>query len=190
MRPGGLGSDGIHREENVLHMRWSSALVLVLVVLVMPVGATDVRPAAGHRAPDFALRDVNGTPVQLSRVVGQKAVLLNFWATWCPPCREEMPTIEQAYRDYRARGLEVLAVSIDAGGEKSVAPLVRRFMAELGLTFPALLDSKGEAVRAYQLRGLPTTFLIDRAGMVRSAEIGFRDWSDAASRRKLEALLE
>jgi peroxiredoxin len=131
-------------------MRRSSVIVLLLVAVVIPVHATDVRPAAGHRAPDFTLRDVNGTPVQLSRVVGAKAVLLNFWATWCPPCREEMPTMEQAYRDYRAKGLEVLAVSVDAGDEKSVAPRVRRFMAELGLTFPALLDLKGEVVRAYR----------------------------------------
>jgi peroxiredoxin len=108
-------------------------IVLLLVAVVIPVDAIDVWPAAGHRAPDFTRRDVDGTSVQLSRVVGARAVHLNFWATWCPPCRDEMPTMEQAYRDYREKGLEVLAV--------------RRFMAELGLTFPALLDLKGEVVR-------------------------------------------
>jgi peroxiredoxin len=165
-------------------------MAVLLIALVAPVEATDVQPAVGHRAPDFTLRDLRGTPIQLSRVLGRQAVLLNFWATWCPPCREEMPTMERAYRDYRTKGLEVLAVSIDAGDESSVAPRVRRFMTELKLTFPALLDPKGEVVRTYRLRGLPTTFLIDRAGMVRAAEIGFRDWTDAESRRKLEALLE
>jgi peroxiredoxin len=170
-------------------MRRSFALVMLLVAVAIRVDATDVQPAVGHRAPDFTLNDVDGTPVRLSGVLGQKAVLLNLWATWCPPCREEMPTMEQAYRDYRAKGLEVLAVSIDAGDEKSVAGRVRRFVAELRLTFPALLDVKGEVVRAYRLRGLPTTFLIDRTGVVRAVEIGFRDWTDAESRRKIEALL-
>ncbi len=168
-------------------------LVLALLVSVSPAtvsDATDVRPAVGHRAPDFVLRDPDGQPVELSRILGEHAVLLNFWATWCPPCREEMPTMERAYRDYKARGLTVLAVSIDAGSEASVRAKVKAFMKELKLTFPAVLDVEGEVVRRYRLRGLPTTFLIDRTGMIRSEELGFRDWSDAAARRKLDALLK
>ena len=165
---------------------------LVLLVLAGAVSgeATDVQPVVGHRAPDFTLRDSHGKPVQLSRVLGERAVLLNFWATWCPPCRQETPTMERAYRDYRARGLEILAVSIDAGSEAAVAARVNEFMAELKLTFPAVLDSQGDVVRAYRLRGLPTTFLIDRKGVIRAAEIGFRDWAGAESRKKIEALLK
>lgn len=98
--------------------------------------------------------------------------------------------MERAYRDYKARGLTVLAVSIDAGSEASVRAKVKAFMKELKLTFPAVLDVEGEVVRRYRLRGLPTTFLIDRTGMIRSEELGFRDWSDAAARRKLDALLK
>lgn len=152
-------------------------------------GATHVWPAIGHRAPDFTLPDPQGRSVRLSHVLGEKAVLLNFWATWCPPCREEMPTMEEAYRIYRTKGLEVLAVSIDGGGEQAVAPKVKAFMAELGLSFPALLDLEHEVARAYRLRGLPTTLLIDRQGIVRSVEIGFRDWVSPQSRKTLEELL-
>lgn len=98
--------------------------------------------------------------------------------------------MERVYRDYKARGLEILAVNIDAGDPKAVAGRVKEFMAELKLTFPALLDSNGEVVRAYRLRGLPTTFLIDRQGIVRAVEIGYRDWADTGSRKKLEELLK
>jgi thiol-disulfide isomerase/thioredoxin len=128
--------------------------------------------------------------VQLSRVLKEKAVFLNFWATWCPPCREEMPTMERAYRDYKPRGLEILAVSMDAGGEAAVAARVKEFMSGLKLSFPALLDPQGDVVRAYRLRGLPMSFLIDRQGVIRAAEIGFRDWASPESRRKLEEILK
>lgn len=166
-----------------------AALMLLVLAGAAVAEATDIQPAVGHRAPDFTLRDSHGKPVQLSRVLGQRAVLLNFWATWCPPCRAEMPTMERAYRDYKARGLEILAVSIDAGSEAAVAARVNEFMADLKLTFPAVLDPKGDVVRTYRLRGLPTTFLIDRKGVIRAAEIGFRDWASPESRKKLEELL-
>ena len=128
--------------------------------------------------------------MQLSRVLKEKAVFLNFWATWCPPCREEMPTMERVYRDYKPRGLEILAVSLDAGSEAAVAARVKAFMSELTLSFPALLDPQGDVVRAYRLRGLPMSFLIDRTGVIRAAEIGFRDWGSPESRRKLEEIVK
>ncbi len=98
--------------------------------------------------------------------------------------------MERAYRDYKARGLEILAVSLDGGSEAGIATKVKIFMAELGLTFRALLDPKGEVVRAYRLRGIPTTFLIDRTGVIRAVEVGFRDWASPESREKIEALLK
>lgn len=174
---------------------WTPSLTLLIASIVMMAAepmahAGDSQAAVGHRAPDFTLRDSHGRSVRLSRVLGEQAVLLNFWATWCPPCREEMPLMEKAYRAYKPKGLEILAVSIDAGGEPAVAAKVQAFMTELRLTYPALLDVEGEVVRVYRLRGLPTTFLIDRAGIVRALEIGFRDWTSPESRRKLEELLK
>lgn len=151
---------------------------------VRAAAAPEARPEVGYLAPDFALRDLEGRVVRLSDFHG-RAVLLNFWATWCPPCRREMPSMEQAYREYRGRGLEILAVSIDTGG----ADAVQAFVQELNLTFPVLLDPDMAVLRTYRLGGIPGSFLIDRRGVVRAVEFGFRDWATPESRRKLEALL-
>ncbi len=146
----------------------------------------EARPEVGYLAPDFLLPDLEGRSVRLSDFRGKKAVFLNFWATWCTPCRTEMPTMEQAYRGYRAKGLEILAVSIDTGPKETV----QAFMRELNLTFPALLDPGMEVSGMYRVFGIPGSFLIDRQGVVRHVEIGFRDWTSPESREKLEKLLE
>lgn len=166
-----------------------AGLLLLVSVGTAPAGATDVQPSVGHRAPDFTLRNVQGKPVQLSRVLGEKAVFLNFWATWCVPCREEMPTMERAYREYKARGLEILAVSVDAGPESAAKKSVVEFMRELKLSFPALLDPEMKVAGLYRVFGIPATFLIDRRGMIRAVEVGPRDWFNPDSRKKLEDLL-
>jgi peroxiredoxin len=167
-----------------------AAFLLLLLAGAAVAEATDVQAAVGHRVPDFTLRDSAGTPVQLSRVLTEKAVFLNFWATWCPPCRDEMPSMERAYRDYKARGLEILAVSIDAGSDGAVAARVKAFMTDLALTFPALLDPTMEVVQAYRLRGLPTSYLIDRTGVIRAVVVGPRDWASPEFRQRLEDLLK
>jgi peroxiredoxin len=151
--------------------------------------ATEPQPAVGHTAPDFTAMDVHGRPIRLADFRGKRAVFLNFWATWCVPCRLEMPTMEQVYRDYKSRGLEILAVSIDAGHPIVVAVSVAEFMEELKLTFPALLDPEMEVARRYRVFGIPTTVLIDREGIIRAREPGFRDWTTPESRKKLEELL-
>lgn len=97
--------------------------------------------------------------------------------------------MEQAYREYKGRGLEILAVSIDVGHPLVVAVTVGNFMDELKLTFPALLDLQMEVARRYRVFGIPITFLIDREGIVRAREPGFQDWTSPDSRKKLEELL-
>ncbi|MBI3989423.1 MAG: TlpA family protein disulfide reductase [candidate division NC10 bacterium] len=170
-------------------MTWLLAFTIVIGLHTsLPAFADDARPEVGHFAPDFALCDTDPKLIRLSDYRG-KVVLLNFWATWCPPCRLEMPTMEQVYREYKRRGLEVLAVSLDTGHAAVVAVQVAEFMKELKLTFPALLDPKMEVARRYRLVGLPTSFLIDRQGRIRFKEVGFRSWTDPDSRKKLEALL-
>lgn len=168
-------------------------IAIVTLVLALMVagwgGATEPQPTVGHAAPDFTAADVRGRPVRLADFRGKTAVLLNFWATWCVPCRREMPTMEQAYRDYKSGGLEILAVSIDVGQPADVAANVALFMEELKLTFPALLDPEMEVARRYRVFGIPVTFLIDREGIIRAREQGFRDWTTPESRRKLEELL-
>jgi len=167
-----------------------SLLLLVLSLVIVQVresnAAPEARPEVGYLAPDFALPNLNGKTVRLSDFRGKKGVFINFWATWCPPCRLEMPTMEKVYQEYRSRGLEILAVSIDVG-PKSV---VKNFMQEFRLTFPALLDPEGEVLYRYRLFSIPGSFLIDKRGIIRYKELGYRDWTDPESRKKLEAILK
>lgn len=118
-------------------------------------------PLVGHPAPEFTLTATDGSQVALSDLRG-KVVLINFWATWCPPCRAEMPAIQQAYDRFRDQGFLVLAVN----QQEDVASVVR-FMSEQRLTFPALLDSNARVSADYQARALPSSFFVDRRGIIR-----------------------
>ncbi len=122
--------------------------------------------SVGDKAHDFTLSDVNGRDVSLSDFTGQP-VVVNFWATWCPPCRLEMPELQNAYDTYRDQGLVVLAVNA-----QEAEPQVRAFFEEMGFTLPALLDSDGQVGRAYGTPGLPSTFFIDRSGAVTAVHRG------------------
>ena len=170
--------------------RGTAIAALALAVTLAGWGeATEPQPGVGHAAPDFTAPDLHGRLIRLADFRGKHAVLLNFWATWCVPCRLEMPTMEQAYHEYKGRGLEVLAVSIDVGHLPVVAATVTQFMEELRLTFPALLDPEMEVARRYRVFGIPITFLIDREGIIRAREPGFRDWTSPESRRLIEQVL-
>ena len=147
--------------------------------------AQDPRPEVGHPAPDFTLPSLTGKPVRLSDFRGKKAVFINFWATWCAPCRLEMPTMEKAYQKYKGKGLEILAVSVDAGPKNAV----KNFMDELRLTFPALLDSKMGVLGLYRFSAIPASILIDTQGIIRFRELGYRDWTDPKSTKLLEQVL-
>ncbi len=164
-------------------------LLLVLSPFIVQVrgsnAASKVSPEVGYLAPDFALPSLDGKMVRLSDLRGKKGVFINFWATWCPPCRLEMPTIEKVYQDYKSRGLEILAVSIDAGPKGAI----ESFMRELKLTFPVVLDPEMEVMRRYKFFALPSSVLIDKQGIVRFKEQGYRNWTDPESRKWLEEIL-
>ena len=123
-------------------------------------------PLRGHSAPDFTVQTLDGEVVQLSDLQG-KAVVLNFWATWCPPCRAEMPELQAAYDSYAAGGLVVLGVN--QGEDRAT---VETFLTQRNLTFPVALDVQGDVSRLYQVNSLPTTFFIDRDGVIREIVIG------------------
>ncbi len=117
-------------------------------------------PIVGALAPDFTLPNLAGDEITLSDLRGQ-AVLINFWATWCPPCRLEMPAIEQTYRKYREQGFVVLAVDLEEPKDR-----VQGFVDELGLTFPVLLDESGTVSRRYRVLAIPTSFFVNRQGVI------------------------
>ena len=164
-------------------------IILGLVIGLSPGGtdlwANDIRPDEGHFAPDFVLRTLDGKTVQLSEFRGKKVVLINFWATWCPPCRLEMPTMQQIYSEYKVKGFEILAVNIEPDAKQAI----RDFVKELRLTFPIALDPDMKVARKFRVIGLPVSVLIDRQGIVRAKEIGYHDWTDKASRKRVEGLL-
>jgi peroxiredoxin len=124
-------------------------------------------------AQDFGLPNLRGDYVKLSDYRG-KMVFLNFWATWCLPCREEMPSMESLYRRLKNREFEILAVSIDREGEKVVRP----FVAKYGLTFPMLLDPESKIYRLYGLTGIPGTFIIDKKGVILLRIVGAQNWME------------
>ena len=171
-----------------------SPIAIIPIILGFAIGlspggtdlwANDIRPDEGHLAPDFALRTLEGNTVRLSEFRGQKVVLINFWATWCPPCRLEMPTMQQIYSEYKDKGFEILAVNIEPDAKQAI----RDFVKELRLTFPIALDPDMKVTRKFRVIGLPVSVLIDRQGIVRAKEIGYHDWTSKASRTQVEKLL-
>jgi len=142
------------------------------------------RSGAPAVAPDFAIPDLAGQAVRLSAYRGQ-VVLVNVWATWCPPCREEMPSMERLHQRLKDRGFVLLAVSQDEGGPE----VVKRFVDQMKVTFPVLLDPQGEVGRKYGVWGFPESFLLDREGRIVERVIGPRDWASPAQVAQIEGLL-
>jgi peroxiredoxin len=148
-----------------------------------PAQRAEERPEVGFLAPDFALPDLNGKRVRLSDFRGKKPIFLNFWASWCPSCQEEMPTMEALYREFKPRGLEILAVSID-----KVTSDAGTFMTLHGVSFPALLDPDGKVAQRYRVTAIPTHYLIDKKGVIRAREVAAKDWSKPETWKAVEAL--
>jgi cytochrome c biogenesis protein CcmG/thiol:disulfide interchange protein DsbE len=140
---------------------------------------------AGFPAPDFVLSGLDGRRYQLSALRGQ-VIFLNVWATWCPPCREEMPSMQRLYRRLQGHDFTMLAVSVDEGG----ADVVRRFIDRVGVTFPVLLDPHGTVATRYGVTGFPETFVIDRQGQVIHHTIGPEEWDSEPVYEYFAKLLE
>ena len=139
----------------------------------------------GKPAPDFVLPGLDDKTVRLSDYRG-KVVFLNFWATWCKPCKEEMPSMEVLHKNFEKSGLVVLAVSIDrVTTTKDIPP----FLKSMNLTFPVLVDSWGKTDMPYKRTGVPETFIIDREGVIREIVIGPRDWTRLDNLTVLTGLL-
>lgn len=140
----------------------------------------------GDRVPDFSAPSLEGEDVALSDLRGQ-VVLLTVWATWCGPCRVEMPSIESLYQDYGERGFTVAAVSIDAGPRRLAE--IEEFRDEYGLSFPILLDPENRITRTLNTIGVPENFVLDREGRIVKRVVGASNWNSEANRTLVEQLL-
>lgn len=142
-----------------------------------------IRPPRPKQASDFTVSLLGGETLRLKGQRG-KPVLVNFWATWCGPCREEMPAMERLYAKHRQRGFVLLAVSVDTD-----AALVRPFLERYKITFPVALDAKMDLANAYGVRALPASFLIDRDGYLAALALGPRAWDNRAAHALVEGML-
>jgi peroxiredoxin len=142
-------------------------------------------PRQGFLAPDFSLNTLEGQQITLSELQGDP-IIVNLWASWCPPCRAEMPAIQKVYDQNQARGLQVLAVNMTYQDSETAA---EAFVQEYELSFPVLLDMTGMVGNGYQMRALPSTYFIDREGIIQQVIIG-GPMSEATLQSAVEALFE
>ncbi len=173
------------------------AYALIGVVLLIGAAWTNqdrYQPVtAGALAPDFEVKNLDGGVARLSDHSGE-VVLVNIWATWCPPCRTEMPSMERLYQKLGDEEFEIMAVSVDAelgllDASGEVGGDVRAFADSLGLTFPMLHDPSGDIQRLYRTSGLPETFLIGRDGIIYKWVAGGTEWDAAEHREMIRRLL-
>ena len=187
----------ILKENNSTHLKKYGLLYLLFVVVlavivyriqISPSKKTVLnqeKPEVGHPAPDFTLRNLQGNLEGLANHK-DKVIILNFWATWCAPCLEEMPAFEKLYRRYRSRGLTVLAVSLDKGDFSKV----QGFVDSNNLTFPVLMDSEGVAEKLYPSFTIPFTYVIDKEGRVAARVDGAKNWASNETFAALNILIK
>ena len=142
-----------------------------------------IRPARAKLAEDFTLATSGGGKVRLQEHRG-KVVMVNFWATWCPPCLEEMPAMERLYRKHKDAGFTLVAISVDADPKK-----VKPFVSEHKLTMPIGVDPKMDLANIYGVRALPSSFMIGRDGNLAALAIGPRPWDNDAAHSLVEGML-
>lgn len=160
---------------------------IALMVLLVSSSCTKEKKQAieGDEAPDFTLSDINGSDVRMSDLRG-KVVLIEFWATWCPPCRESIPAMNEIYKRYNEKGLVILGISVDKG--QNVAEDLRAFVREYSILYPVLIDSKN-INNLYGVYSIPTTFLIDKDRKVILKNIGFSPELEDKLSKEIERLL-
>jgi cytochrome c biogenesis protein CcmG/thiol:disulfide interchange protein DsbE len=146
-----------------------AALLALLVCAAAPVDALD----AGTKMPEIGLKDLGGAPVSVSSLAG-KVVIVDFWATWCAPCREELPELQKFHKKYGSQGLVIVGVSVDKEAEN-----IKGFVDKLGLSFPIVHDVGHQVTGKYSPPKMPSSYIVDRKGIVRYVHGGYRA-SDAA----------
>jgi peroxiredoxin len=165
-------------------MHMIRSLAAAVLALAAVTSANAVAPARDAVAPDFTLRGADGRNVRLDELRGQ-VVLVNFWATWCGPCREEMPRLETLYEKYRKSGFVLLGVNVDDDPHAALATA-----SKLNVSFPVLLDTDKKVSKLYGLETMPSTVVIDRDGKMRFLHRGYRAGTEADYEQQIRGLLK
>jgi len=160
-----------------------AALALSTGSAVCTVGTARAAVASGS-APDFTLRTTDGSNMRLQEQRG-RVVMVNFWATWCGPCKQEMPHLNRLYEKYRSSGFMLLGVNVDEDARNATSTA-----AKLGVTFPVLLDAEKRVSRLYDLTTMPSTVIIDRDGRVRHLHRGYREGYEQTYDQQIRELLK
>ena len=141
------------------------------------------KPTSGEQSPDFTLKSRDGGNIKLSEQRGN-IVLVNFWASWCGPCREELPAFEELYQEYQDMGVEILAVNVDDEAEKANV-----LLQDIEVSFPVLFDTAGDVSKLYDVNAMPTTVLVDRDGNVRLLHPGYRKGDEKKYEKAIKMLM-
>lgn len=158
------------------------SLLAATAVLTLALSASALD--AGERAPDIGLRDLDGNNVTMSSLRGN-VVIVDFWASWCEPCAEEMPVLERLYTTYRGQGLRVVGVSQDRTADN-----MRSFLNDHSVSFPIVHDASHAVAGRYEPPRMPTSYIVDRSGVVRHVHAGYRSGDARTMEREVRALLQ
>lgn len=161
----------------------ASLFCLYTILFAAPPNPWEIEGLTGKKAPDFTLKDINNRPFNLSSLRG-KVVILNFWATWCPPCRAEMPLLNNLYREFRNKGLEVVAISTDRS-----YTVIKDYMSKNPIDITILIDTDNKVSRQFKVFSIPTTFLIDRNGIIIERYLGEENWTSPEIKKKIKETL-
>jgi cytochrome c biogenesis protein CcmG, thiol:disulfide interchange protein DsbE len=162
------------------------SFIIIWILFASFIFCQEIPETAGKTAPDFRLQDIDKNTVELSRVTGKGPVLISFWATWCKPCVEEMAEYTIIYNDYRDKGFDMLAISVD--NEKTIAK-VKPYVKSKQYPFTVLLDTNGETARKYYVQSVPMTFLLDKDGKIVYQSLGFKKGDEIKLKKIIEQML-
>jgi len=163
-------------------MKLSLSRILPLLLLCCSLGAAEAAAVAGP-APDFTLKSLGGKNLKLSEMAGN-VVLINFWASWCGPCREEMPLLNALHNKYQPLGFTVLGVNVEEQSD-----MARGFLKDFPVDFPILLDNKNQVSKLYQVVAMPTTVVVDRDGKMRFLHKGYKSGDEKKYRDMVKQLI-